>query len=198
MEKTGVGRKIYSRICWFFMVAPLVLGVADFVLWYLTRRAFWEGAGYCIIFVGMVSVGLGLIFLFIDMKVQLAGGMAKGKVLRRGILPVGVLFLNFIAAGGLVGLASFIMSKSIIVIHNRSSSPINEIVVEGVGASMSLDRLLPHETVRLEIRFQGEGGVWFHAKQKQKEIGGELGYVSPPLGQTITLTILEDGKYKVQ
>jgi hypothetical protein len=198
MEKAEITRKSYYWICLFFMVGPLVLGGVDFLLWYLTRASFFVAAGLGIIGYGCISVVVGLVFLFLDLKIHLAGGWSRRQVLRRGVLPVGILFFDFIAAGGLLFLAGYVMSFSTIIIHNRSSSPIGPVILQGPGAQGTVETILPRETARMDIRFPGEGGLSFRAKQNQREIRGDFGYVCSSIGERWTITILENGRIEVQ
>jgi hypothetical protein len=198
MESAEIVRKNYYRISLFFMVGPLVLGGLDFLLWYLTRNSFFVDAGLKIIGYGCISVVVGLVFLFLDLKIHLEGGWSRRLVLRRGILPVSFLFFDFIAAGGLLFLAGYVMSFSTIIIHNRSSSSIGPVILQGPGSQGRVETILPRESARLDIRFPGEGGLWFQATQNQKEIRGDFGYVCSSIGEGWTITIMENGRFEVQ
>lgn len=174
---------------------PLIAGTAIYFTWRLTQWDLMMLLGMFNIFVGLALFVVGIGCLIYQNHRESCAGTSIAK--RQNAFVAALLLANFPAAG-VYGLSAIdVMSRFTVRIVNDSGDSIDSIEVQGIGFEKEVGRMQAGDHTRLYIRSFGEGGAEFTARQRGRDIQGELhGYVTG--GEDITLRLLPDGKFEVR
>lgn len=193
----NVQTSTWYRISFYCGLTPLIFGVAIYVAWYFTRENWLEAAGLINIFLGFCLFCLGIlslgVYVYKENKANSSG------YLKRCLLPLFVLLINFPVAGAIIDSANFIKTTFTVSIKNDSNIPITDFVLSERDKSYKVDILPAGGAVKQEFHFIYEGSVYYHFSLNGKKYEGIMfGYVSHHGGSNAVMVISEDRKVLVK
>ena len=175
---------------------PLVVGVAIFVAWYATRAPWLVDAGLFNIGAGLLVVCVGLLCLMAYVLRARASRTPGWK--GRAAVAVLVVLANFPAAAALVVLADHIASSYVVVVENRSSWAITDLVFLSDGHTYAFGTVPTRSNREDAFRFPGERELRYSLSLNGQPRSDILdGYVAG-WGNKATLHISESGNVAVR
>ena len=119
---------------------PLIVGVAIFCLWLVTRWEWLGAAGACTLLGGVAMFLIGVIALVRYCWLALPNPDVPRRRLWFSTLGAAFLHLtNFLVAGGIIYAVIAIETRYSVTINNASRHSIDEVRVTGVDAEISFD-----------------------------------------------------------
>ena len=184
---------LWHRVALTYGLLPLIVGIAVFSVWLLTR---WDW----LMFAGLYTIGIGLI-LFVGGLISLL--IASRRARQQGIpykqknlLILGVLLINFPVALAMMFYAHHLMTIYDVLIINELGTPLNQIILtDPAGEHYAINDVAAHSQTHHEFHFGGEGSVSYEIKSAPIEQSGVLvGYITSGLGGQVTMRIDYEGK----
>lgn len=188
----------FYRVAFVCGAAPLLAGISVFLLWLLTRWGPLMVTGVLTICAGFGAFVMGCIAL----AIYCWRGLRSRDSNRRPVwLPTfvcaGLLLVNFPVAFGIVEAVIDVEMRYVVVIHNASGQPLDDVRVFGGGCDESFGSLAPGKTVRRRLRFRTDGDLQFRAVSGTTTLEANAGYVTRDLAGAPTITVEPDGTVSV-
>lgn len=164
---------------------PMLIGVSIFVLWLVTRIDELMLLGAFALYIGLGFLAVGLL--------ALAGYYWTGS--RRPDIPrqqlrmstlkgAGLLFSNFLVAGGIIVAVLAIACRYTVEVHNATPLPLDEVRIHGAGVEDTFGPIPPGATVERTFCIEHDGsltlvaasGAWVYTQNIS-------GYVTTLIGE---------------
>ncbi len=183
--------------CW---LVPLVLGLAVFAAWYVTRAEPLEALGIGTILLGAGLATVGGLLLVSFYKLALEEGRPRSWAVQRVLLAIFLLGSNFLVALGLFFAAVDLETRFEVSLQNDTAAPLSSLRLVGGGLDLLVDEVAPGSEVTQRLRFVTDGAL-------QLEIGGPRGaarivalegYVTPNLVGARRVRFAPNGEVTVE
>jgi len=189
--------KLY-RSSIFFGVAPLIIGLCLFALWYFTRADILIFTGMFTALGGLISVLIAIICLVIYLYKESQRQTSTKILFKRGLYSGGMIVANFPCAFILTYIVFVLFTTYSLTIKNNSSSMISKITITAPGVNKIFERVQPDDKIFKRFDFTGDGVLRFLATQDQNDFGGTIeGYVTGCIGGGSVLVIKDNCEYEV-
>jgi len=174
--------------------APLVIGLAIFALWVLTRAEWLMGAGVVTIYGGIaVIVGAAVCLVTYVWRSWRSRSVARGRLVWQTIGVLALFLANFVAAGGAVFGAVMIEARYTVAVSNQSDVPLGSTRVEGGGVSIEFGTIAPGATIKRSFWIEHDGELILNGMHGSSKIEASVdGYVTNNMGGD-KLVVVEAG-----
>ena len=182
----------FATIC---AVAPLVLGIAIFVVWLLVRRDWLMIAGAVALYGGLAVLAAGVVALAYSSWTALrTPGVERRRVRTSVVICGGLLGANVLAAGAILSVVVTTISRYTVVIHNSShQQQLDSVQVSGGGCDVSYGSILPGAVARRSFWIRRDGVLVFRASHGDDVLGHTVDdYVMNNGGGHVTVTVRPD------
>ena len=177
---------------------PLLVGVAIFLLWLITRWDWLMVAGLITMYAGIVIFFIGAIALAWFLWLAFHVPAPQGRPWFSAICCAVLLLSNFPVAGGIMAAVIAIETRYTVVVENESQQPLDDVRVTGGGCDVNFGTIQAGAVVRRSFWIQQDGQLGFHtvsgATTHDKIIDD---YVTGNLGGNTIVTIQSDGTLSV-
>jgi hypothetical protein len=179
--------------------APLVVATSIFLAWVAIRWTYLAAAGIITIYVGLVSVSVGLFCLaVVTVQTYRRQELPRRPLRRQLIVTLVILLLNFPAAAAFTYAAFLIETRYVVTVSNQSSSDVESFLVDGGGVHVELGPLRPGQSRSRGFYIQHDDGLSFSGSRSGVAFSGTLdGYVTINLGGHKNVVISPDGSVSV-
>src|SRR6185312_7690842 len=140
------------RVAMICGAVPLLVGLAIFLLWLITRWGWLMLAGVFTLYAGVVAVALGIIGLAMSPEVRRA---------RPRLACAALLLVNFPVAFAICYAAVAVKTGYTVVVHNDSQKSLDRVRVSGGGCDVSFGTIPPGASVHRTMRFRQDGRLEF-------------------------------------
>lgn len=146
------------RIAKYCAVIPMIVGISIFVLWLLTRWDEWMMLGAFTLIGGLALLIVG--FLALGAYYWIASrspGIPRQQIKPTMFKVIGLLFSNFLVAGGIIAAVLFLGCRYTVVIHNTTQQSLDDVRVFGAGANFTFESIPPGATAQQSICIKQDG-----------------------------------------
>jgi hypothetical protein len=180
-------------------LVPLLVGVAIFSLWLITRWQWLMLAGMVTIYGGVALFCIGFVALAVYCWSALRLPDVSGKRLLFSTLGCAATLLsNFAVAAGIIVAAITIETRYTVVVHNASGRPLEHVRVFGGGCDCYIGSIPPSGTTQRSFWVNCDGSLEFSASSGTTTHSQIIeGYVTNGMGGRVVVTIRADEKISV-
>jgi hypothetical protein len=174
---------------------PLVVGIGVFLIWLATRSYWLILPGMGTVYLGCAAFVGGVVMLRRFYRLASQTQAFPRRRLRLSVLAcAALLMLNFPVAAGIMVAVTAIQTCYVVVVHNASRQPLENVVTSGGGCEELLGHIPPGGTVRKWLWIQRDGSLEFRAVSGTSTHEAPIdGYVTNGLGGNVTVTVDSDG-----
>ncbi len=194
--------KIAYRIALFCGATPLILGIAIFLAWLVTRWDWLSVAGILNIAGGLALFALGLASLAFFVWAGIRDSRVSSKKLASSsLLCAALLFSNFPVAIGIIAAVMHLEARMHygVVVVNQLPEPLDNARLEGGGVKVDLGTIEPGNRNYARLSFQRDGSLEFYAQAGKKKISSCVEeYVTGYMGGDKCVTVKADGTVTVE
>lgn len=177
-------------------LTPLTTGGLIFISWLVTRADWLMLAGIYNIMAGLALFVCGLVFLLV--YGQKERKISNNYPIKRTLISLGILLLNFPAAALAIYSAEYISSTNTATVINNSSFEVADMVLRERDRSYPFPPIAPGQEVTEEIHFKYEGSVDYKLSLNGSvKTGIMFGYVTGGMGESATMVITTDGAVEI-
>jgi len=184
---------VVYKITFFCGLTPLVLAIIILTGWFLTNNELFLIAGLFNILGGialfLVCMCCLILYEYLYRKEH------QATAFRKLVLPLGIMLLNFPAAGAAVYSVIFMRSVSHIQVINNSQEFISEIDLHfEYSESRKIKNIMPNDKKTKYMRFKTSGSVDYSLEfNGQTKVDNFIGYTSRERGNNVVMTISSTG-----
>jgi hypothetical protein len=179
---------------------PLVIGLAIFALWVLTRAEWLMGTGIVTMYGGVaVIVGAAVCLASYVWRSWRSRSVARGRLAWQTIGVLVLLLANFVAAGAAVFGAVMIEARYTVSVSNQSNVPLESARVEGGGVNMDLGIIAPGATIKRSFWIEHDGELVLNGMHGSRKVEASIdGYVTNNIGGDKLVVVEADGTVNVK
>ena len=192
------GMNIWYKLSLACGLIPLTTGGLIFFSWLASREDWLMTAGIFNIMAGLALFVCGLIFLFVyGLKERKLG---NSYPIKRTLISLGILLLNFPAMALALSSAEYIISTSTATVINNSSFEVTDMVLREIsGQSYPFPSIAPGQEVTKDFHFKYEGSVDYELSLNGSvKTGIMFGYVTGGVGEVATMVITSDNVVEIK
>ena len=194
--------KIAYRIALFCGATPLLLGIAIFLAWLVTRWDWLAAAGIFNIEGGLALFVIGVISLALFVRMgNRDSSVSRKKLASSSFLCATILFSNFPVAIGIIAAVLHLENRThyVVVVRNQLPESLNNVSLTGGCVKADIGTIEPGDQKYVRLSFECDGSLEFFANAGTKKISSCVeGYVTGSMGGEKCVTVRTDGTVTVE
>lgn len=180
---------MWLRIAVMCALGPMLTGTAVFLLFVLTRSDPFMVIGLGVIGLGVISFLIGTCFFAAYVARE-----RRPRLTWKNVGVVALLLLNFPLAMAYTVGGTYLHTQYVVVIENRSTSPLNQIIIRGPGVFDDVPALAPGAKVMRRMHIGGDGQLILTASRGGKPIEFTISsYVTNGMGGRVSVVVTDSG-----